>query len=1243
MWKWLRNAKIASALGFLILIALIWFIGPFIGLASVEARFGWIFGVMVLWVLSLMVGRLLAQRAGGLVEHILRRQADDAVLDASPEKRAEVSQLRQRLLTAIETLKTSKLGKIRGKAALYELPWYMVIGHPAAGKSSAILCSGLTFPFSDKKGVQGVGGTRNCDWFFSSEGVVLDTAGRYATQAEDRTEWIEFLKLLKRYRSKAPVNGILVAISLPELQQSRSDGFTTYARQIRERIHEIEDIFGVQVPIYLVVTKLDLLGGFSQYFEDFSEEERNGVWGSTLPHERAAGFDLVQSIGQRFEALYQGLVQLGEDKLANHRGNVNRPALFAFPIEFHGVKDAVCRFVECLNEHDPYHSQPLLRGFYFTSALQEGMPRITTGARVSGQFDLARAGFEASQPPASNSFFLRDLFREVIFPDQYLIGQQTKPAMSRLRLAMLGSGLGALAAAASAMSWSYISNDGLIDTVKTERAAARKQAESGRLLERLKALHALQLRVDQFYQYRKNGHPWQLGFGLYRGDELEQGLRREYFAAVRKLMLEPVKTNLEKTLAELKLEPMPLPESKPAALANMAPNIPAVKTRPTTRTAAVAAVVTAAAVAMVKPPQQEVATSGGNRLDVAYNALKTYLMLNQPKRMEASHLGDQLPRYWRPWLANGDGARQEEVNALAGQIVAFYVSQIGEPDLPLIENNMAQVSQARAVLHASLRRMSAKERVYNELKARANTRFAPLTVGAILNQKDGDVLAGSHMVAGAFTRQAWDKYLRNAFVEASKGETKGDDWVLASSIQDNLAESGDAERNRAELEALYKADYIREWRSFLQGVAVRDFANLQGAAAALGKLGDAQASPIKLILTRAAYETAWDNPSELHRTLEATRNSLIEKTQKLLSSDPPANGNAVADPQLGEVGSKFAVLAKIASAKDNAALPLQAYLDLLAKAKTRLNQIAVSEEPATGARQLMVATLSGSGSELADGLQYVDNTLLASASEEARETVRPLLVRPLIQTYATLIPPVEQDINQAWDREAYGQWKGLASKYPFTDSSNEAPMSEISKFLKPGGGTLAKFTEKYLNGLVQRTGDSYIPRTWANMGIHFSPSFLSGASRLHAVGGAVLREEGETSFELQPVPTPGLSEILIEVDGQSLLYRNGPQPWAHFNWPSANSNQGVRIQVTFFNGATAQVVNFPGRLGLMRMLRSGRVGNPTAPVTEIVWPVRAMAGNAATSMRINFRMVSGSNPLMLSSLRHLALPGKVTQ
>lgn len=1292
MWKFLSNTRMASAFGFLILILLIWLVGPFVGLASMEARLFWTLGVMLVWVAVLLLGRLLSDRAGGLLEKILRRQTDEAVIGANAEQRREVAQLRQRLLGAIDTLKTSRLGKVSGKAALYELPWYMVIGHPAAGKSSAILHSGLDFPFGDKQAIQGVGGTRNCDWFFSTEGVLLDTAGRYSTQREDRPEWLEFLKLLKKYRSKAPANGILVAISFPELVQHKSEQFTVYARQVRERINEIDGAFGIKVPIYLVFTKIDLLGGFAQFFEDISEEERQGVWGATLSHDQGEAFDAARVVGQQFDALQRGLVQMGFDKLANSRGNVRRPALFSFPIEFSAMREAVCKFVELLFQDDPYHSKPLLRGFYFTSALQEGSPRLAAGARVSSIFGLSRLGFEASPPPASNSFFLRTLFKEVIFPDRHLITQQIKPASNRFRLAGMAIGLSCLAILAGGLTWSFVGNQKLLASANEELQVARKLAASGELSERLKALQVLQLRLEQLYRYRQEGYPFKLGLGLYQGGEVERILRKEYFIGVREIMLAPVKASLELALGGLRdsggqpmpsVKPPPVPQ--PEALPKMPPKsvprsggggaLPVIPINYGLRDGkegarfanalyrpdggqAFAAIRTqlprlseqTKEVAVPVPPAVIGGGAGSRRLEDGYNALKTYLMLKQKEHMEISHLSDQIPKYWHPWLtANKGKGDQEEISRLAERVVAFYVSQIHEDDLPLIENREDLVGQSRDVLRGAFRRLSASERVYNELKARANTQFAPMTVGRILNSRDLDLIAGSLALPGAFSREAWEKYFRSAIGEASKGEIKGDDWVLATSSLDNLGKDGNSERNRLELESLYKLEYAREWKKFLQGVAVQEFGSLENAAQSIGKLADAQNSALKLLLAKAAYETAWDNPLPIGKSLENAKNSVIERTERLVlgGANPSAQSPSVS--QFGEVGGRFALLASLTQAGEGGRMPLSAYFDMLGKLKGRLAQIAANPEPGAAARQLMQATLGASGSEFAEALALIDGVLLTNASEDTREIVRPLLVRPLIQAYAALIPLVEQDVNQAWQAEVLNHWKNLAGKYPFTDSANEASMAEIAKFLKPGEGVLPRFVDKQLAGLVTRRGDQLVPRTWANLGLGFNPAFLSGAARLTSVGNAVLQEGEGTRFELQPVPTPGLSEILIEVDGQVLRYRNGPQPWTGFSWPNlpGNSPQGARIQVLSFSGVSTSVANFGGRLGWMRLLAQARVDGNAGDVAQLEWRFKQAGRTGGDGdregelVRFNFRVVSGANPLSLSGLRRLGLPEKI--
>ena len=95
-----------------------------------------------------------------------------------PEKArtpAEVQKLRERFDEAVAALKEQR----RAGHSLYDLPWYVIIGAPGSGKTTALLNSGLKFPIEQRVGkgaLRGVGGTRNCDWWFTDEAIFLDTA-----------------------------------------------------------------------------------------------------------------------------------------------------------------------------------------------------------------------------------------------------------------------------------------------------------------------------------------------------------------------------------------------------------------------------------------------------------------------------------------------------------------------------------------------------------------------------------------------------------------------------------------------------------------------------------------------------------------------------------------------------------------------------------------------------------------------------------------------------------------------------------------------------------------------------------------------------------------------------------------------------------------------------------------------------------------------------------------------------------
>lgn len=234
IWNFLTQSRNLAIIGLILIAGFI-----FLGASTFKIALFWAFLVLLL-ILSVVIAvwwvkRRRARQASDQIGEMLDQQAAKVASETPANKRAEVEALRERLSYAIKTIKQSKLGQVSGGTALYELPWYIVIGNPAAGKSSAVVNSGLQFPFADKGTsniIQGIGGTRNCDWFFTTEGILLDTAGRYSVHEEDREEWLGFLGLLKKYRPKAPINGIIIAASVAEVGGNRPEYAINLAKKL---------------------------------------------------------------------------------------------------------------------------------------------------------------------------------------------------------------------------------------------------------------------------------------------------------------------------------------------------------------------------------------------------------------------------------------------------------------------------------------------------------------------------------------------------------------------------------------------------------------------------------------------------------------------------------------------------------------------------------------------------------------------------------------------------------------------------------------------------------------------------------------------------------------------------------------------------------------------------------------------------------------------------------------------------
>jgi type VI secretion system protein ImpL len=422
-----------TLLGTVLLAGLAWFFLPLLPwFQDWPPRLGVLLLLLFLW-------------AGGNALLELRRRARDAALAkgvaAGAEATEEARALGVRLTTALGLLRQT----LRSRGYLYEQPWYAIIGPPGAGKTTALLNAGLRFPLAEQLGqgaVAGVGGTRLCDWWFTEQAVLIDTAGRYTTQdshaSVDRAGWETFLDLLRKTRPRQPLNGVLVAFPLVDLVRAPASERKAHAAAIRDRIAELGTRLGMRLPVYVLFTKADLIAGFTEFFDDLDREGRAQVWGATFDLGRA-NTGPAAAFAAEFPALVQRLNQRLFDRLQAEGDPDRRGRLALFPGQVANLGTVLQEFLQAA-----FGNAPLVRGVYFTSGTQEGTPidRLTGALARSLGIDQTRS--PTLRPVQGRSYFLERLLREVIFGEAMLLADSPSARRRRLLLWSLGYAAAAL-------------------------------------------------------------------------------------------------------------------------------------------------------------------------------------------------------------------------------------------------------------------------------------------------------------------------------------------------------------------------------------------------------------------------------------------------------------------------------------------------------------------------------------------------------------------------------------------------------------------------------------------------------------------------------------------------------------------------------------------------------------------------------------------------------------------------------
>lgn len=1120
-------------------------------------------GIILLCIAVVVLRRVRARYAARKLERELLAQA--AAGPAPPDRQAEIVELRVQLEKGVRALKQSRLGA-QGRDSLYTLPWYVIVGPPGAGKTTALKHSGLNFPFLDPRdggGIKGVGGTRNCDWWFTNEAVLLDTAGRYTTHDDDRTEWFAFLDLLRRYRKRKPINGVLLAISVVDLLEGSSEQVTQLARTLRARIDELMMRLDMVVPVYLTFTKTDLVGGFVEFFGDLKKSERDQVMGATSDLQEAVAGRSVAQFDQDFDELVDRLHARAVRRIGNEREQSQRGRIFQFPLEFRALKPRVSEFLSTLFEDVGGADRPLFRGFYFTSGTQEGSPVD----RVIG--DIARAfGLSASAMPAARtepkSYFVTNLFRSVVFPDQNIAGRTRRERRRELiaRVSFAAAMVALSLVTLSAPSCSFRHNMELVHASRQTASAAAEVAWQGgaEIPGNASKLGTLRQQLELLDRWQAEGPPARVRWGMYIGEKLHPALREVYTRSIERGLKQPALTEIRTRLRALSAAPSDTRE----------------------------------------------------RYQKDYDLLKLYLMVSWPEKLDPKWAAPRLTTVWMEALHSDTPARDE---ATLEPHVSYYLELMKRGEVTPWPRDEGVVSRMRT----ELLRTPQLDRLYEALVRDANENVDPIQHSDIFFGPVAPYVTYEKdvRVDGAYTKPGWAR-VRKRLGDDSEWLT-GEAWVLGEGQE---ATKQEVQNQLDKLRTLYFERYKQAWHDFFVDIRIHEPENAQTALDELNALTEPEWAYQRLLkvlgdnatLDISEGELVGQAKSLLQKGLRVAKQKLNISAEAAKAETKPISPVELAFRPLID----FGVAPPPPKGQKKAQTGLDDYeatLSGLVAALTDLRDASPNPDPSQVAGDFQKA-YRGTSAQLTDQTGFT------------RPMLSPLLMRPISFAWVGVVHDAGSAASGLWEAEVWSKWRAkLQGRYPFTSSPNDAALADFTAFFQPDKGILWDFYDKNLKGSLKRDGDSFQPIRRFRSSMGYTGPFLNTCMKRGAdITTTLFDEKGAPGVDFEVnlhTVSRDVSQVTLSIDGATHTYENHPEQWLKAHWPAEKSkDRGGSVQVLGYHDLDEEIIR-KGDFGFYRLLdaatsieRGQAGGRPDGePTLVVTWKLRTRDAFVSVDIR----------------------------
>ena len=1095
----------------------LWFFGPL--LAFGEARpFDTIMGraiaIGALSLLTLIIILIIMLRRRSRDKEMTETIVADVAEDEGDEAvKAELREMQDRMRNALGFLRKSKLGSKFSSKHLYQLPWYIIIGPPGAGKTTAIVNSGLQFPLAEHMGkgaMGGVGGTRNCDWWFTNDAVLLDTAGRYTTQDSDATAdsaaWTGFLDMLKKHRKRQPINGALIAISLSDLSLQDEVTRRSHARAVRTRLHELRERLGVRFPVYVLFTKADLIAGFAEFYDNLGSEDRAQVWGFTLPYTKEKTNESpASSFRSEFNALLDQLSNRSLERMQAEVDYQRRSLISGFPSQMASLRPVAEEFLGEVFQDSRYEDKQFLRGVYFTSGTQEGTPIDRLMMGMARTFGIGRQAIGSGQG-TGRSFFLTRLLQSVIFKEAGLVSADDKVERRYrwIKWGAVAAGVLVLGVFISLWTISFLGNQELIADAREQVVEYRElsaripgspvgDSNIPGVVPPLNILRDLPGNPAQ----GDPEPPTELTWGLYQGDAVGTESAQTYRGALNQLLLPRLLFRLEEQMQ-----------------ANM------------------------------------------NNPELLYEALKIYLMLGLQGPMDQDLIKQWMAIDWR--LAYPG---QEPMQAdLMGHLEAMLSQPMREISLngPLIEQIQGLLSETPL-----------SQRIYNAIvkspTARALPQFRLTEVGGpatsrVLVRSSGKPL--SEGIEGIYTYDGFHEvFLPEALEVASR--IQNESWVLGPRGE---AETTPAALGRLSRDVLnlYYNDFVSNYDQMLGDIDVVPMESTSHAVDVTNVLSG-PTSPIANILRSVAEETKLTQPKGGEVNLEGAAEGATDfaqreflsafdaRTQALLETIGAAAPTGTQGEEPAKPGQyiedRFSWLHEMVDGVEGAPAQLDEFLQALTEVYRQLNRMSLGQS--SGA----VVLNQGDGGAVAR-LQQETGRLPGPAQRWANQVAS--------GSSGVAAGGARSGLNAQWQAKVYPFCeKALNNRYPFNRGATaDVALQDFARLFAPNGLIDSFFNENLIT-FVDTTSNPWRWRKVNNTDLGISNAVLAQFQRAAEIRDSFFLAPGlpSVTFDMTPVALdPKAEQVIVEIEGQPITYAHGPPQVTPLTWPG---KAGGRTRVSF--------------------------------------------------------------------------------